>query len=495
MVQLPDEIISRLQSCTRLPAPSAVTRRIIELAQGPEPDLITVADALSIDPAIVTKIICVANATPHAKRRQILNLRQALIVLGLNATLTTALSLTLVATLKNHPARNLDAKLFWRRALLSGTWGKLLAVETGRRDAEEIFLAALLQDVGMLAIDHFAPEVYQDIDQRKSEHRQIVKHEQAHLKTDHAQVSAWLLERWNMPQHIQCAIAQSHDTSAAGIKAELKAFTRIVSLCSQLADSWLANPSPDAIRLLGKDIHRQLGIPSNRLAELYKMIGEHIPAAESIFTMDLFDGVHLQEVSDTAGEFLTTSDLYALPVRPDRREADVKPKPDELTQVYNRRGFEAALGEEYESAQKHGWPLSVIFVHLDHLKQINEDRGSGAGDLMLQKVSSLLTENLRATDLVARYGSEEFVVLLPGGDALEADKVAERLVMQARTKSIGVEDGSAVSMTLSLGIATLDARHDFTTPKELLSAADEALFHSKCSGRDKHTNHASIKAA
>ena len=504
MTNLPDDIIDRLQSCTTLPDPSAVTRRIIELAKDPQPDLATVSDAISIDPATVTKVICIANASACAKRRQILNLRQALIVLGLNATLTATLGLTLIPTLRNYPTRNLDAKLFWRRALLSGTWGKLLAVESGRRDAEEIFLAALLQDIGMLAIDHFAPEIYQDIDCLGSKHGQIARHEQTHLRTDHAQVGAWLLESWDMPQPIRFAIRHSHDISAVGSKAELKALTRIVSHCSPLSSTCLGNPSPHAIRVLGQDIHRHLGIPPNRLAELFDTIGEQIPVAESIFEMDLFDGAHLQDVSAMAGEILTilsrherpeSFDLHHLPSRPDYRKSGIKSKPYGTTKVYNRDDFEAALSDEYESAKKHKWPLSIIFVHLDRFGQINENHGSRAALLMLQEVSSLLTDSLRETDVVAHYGADEFVVLLPGGDAKEAEHVAERLVTEARTTSINAGGSASIAMTLSLGIATLDATHKFSTPGDLLSAADEALLHSKCSGRNKHTTHASIKAA
>src|SRR5450631_1205569 len=119
-----------------------------------------VAKALSMDSALSTKILRIANSPLYAQRRKSENLRQALVVLGLNATLTLALSFSLVKSLRSGKSNGLDHPLYWRRVLLAATSARALADAMHHPMAEEIFLAALLQDVGMLALDQVMPDLY-----------------------------------------------------------------------------------------------------------------------------------------------------------------------------------------------------------------------------------------------------------------------------------------------------------------------------------------------
>ena len=101
MSQVPEHILQRLRTCTSFPTPPAVAMQVLQLAQDPDIDLSKVADAVSADAAIAAKVMRIANSAMYSRRRQSTNLRQALIVLGLNATLTLALSFTLVSALKS----------------------------------------------------------------------------------------------------------------------------------------------------------------------------------------------------------------------------------------------------------------------------------------------------------------------------------------------------------------------------------------------------------
>lgn len=506
MVQLPEGIANRLKTCTSFPSPPPVAMKVIELAQNPEIDLGTVADTISGDPAIAAKVMRIANSALYARRRQSSNLRQALIVLGLNATLTLALSFTLVASLRKAPPKGFDFDAYWRRAILAGTWGKLLASEFGRRDAEEVFLSALLQDIGMLAIDKIAPEVYDGISPFQLEHARVAQHEKTQMKTDHRMIGAWLLDSWNMPQHLSQAILHSHDLSAAGVDAEQKGFIRAVAMSGDLSDVWIGNRNEVAIRRAGIDAHRNLGILPNRLAEMFDIINEQLPVAENIFEMDLFDTDHLQDITDTAREILMIRNLHTISenrqleeqnreLADEREELQQEVSKDGLTGAFNRRYFEDALAKEFAAAKQQNWPMSVIFVDLDRFKQINDSHGHQAGDQMLRDVAELLTNNLRSEDIVARYGGDEFVLLLPGLDAEAAEQIAARLVDGARGRSVTGAGGETVHITLSLGTATQDSSHEFDKPADLLAAADKALYHSKRNGRNQHTCYAAIKAA
>jgi diguanylate cyclase (GGDEF)-like protein len=150
---------------------------------------------------------------------------------------------------------------------------------------------------------------------------------------------------------------------------------------------------------------------------------------------------------------------------------------------------------EFAAASGNQWPLSVIFVDLDYFKGINDTHGHQGGDAMLKAVALLLSSTVRDTDTVARYGGDEFVVLLPGTDSTQVETVAARIVKRARETHVDGGNNAKFSITLSLGTATRDSKSTFGSATELLAAADAALYHSKRSGRDRHTNYASIKAA
>jgi diguanylate cyclase (GGDEF)-like protein len=505
-IVIPDKVVQRLRTCTSFPTPPAVAMQVIALAQDPDIVLGKVADTVSADPAIAAKVMRIANSAMYARRRQSTNLRQALIVLGLNATLTLALSFTLVSSLRKDASKGFDFDAYWKRAILAATWGKLLASELGRRDAEEVFLASLLQDIGMLAIDKIAPETYNGLSTFQLEHQRVAQHEMTCLTTDHRTIGAWMLKNWNMPGALIRGVQHSHDPGAGGVEQEFKEFVRCVALSGDLADVWLSDQSETGIRRVGSLVNTHLGLPPPRLLEMFTTIREQIPVAESLFDVEIFPGGQMQEICEAAREILIVRNLYEidrnkdLEVQKSRLKEEnsalkVESARDALTGAYNRRAFEEAVEREFAAASGNQWPLSVIFVDLDYFKGINDTHGHQGGDAMLKAVALLLSSTVRDTDTVARYGGDEFVVLLPGTDSTQVETVAARIVKRARETHVDGGNNAKFSITLSLGTATRDSKSTFGSATELLAAADAALYHSKRSGRDRHTNYASIKAA
>ncbi len=155
---------------------------------------------------------------------------------------------------------------------------------------------------------------------------------------------------------------------------------------------------------------------------------------------------------------------------------------DPLTQLYNRRHIDARLTEEFLRASRHGTPLALILVDLDHLKEINDYAGHESGDAALVAVADTLRKSCRVTDLAARYGGDEFVILLPSTSAPQALEVAERIRTSLRNRTESKGSGSAI--TVSIGIADFSvARPD--RPASLVEAADAALYVAKEAGRDR----------
>jgi two-component system, cell cycle response regulator len=148
---------------------------------------------------------------------------------------------------------------------------------------------------------------------------------------------------------------------------------------------------------------------------------------------------------------------------------------DALTGLSNRRAILTQLGGMVSAARRHGHPLSIAILDLDHFKRINDTHGHKTGDAVLVGSAQVLRSHLRAEDQLGRLGGEEFLILLPDTDADAAGHVAEKL----RVELAGA--ATPVPVTGSIGLATWDGE----APEDLLQRADEALYAAKDAGRDQ----------
>ncbi len=155
---------------------------------------------------------------------------------------------------------------------------------------------------------------------------------------------------------------------------------------------------------------------------------------------------------------------------------------DTLTEIPNRRAYEQKLKEEWGRFSRSGHPFSMLMIDLDRFKSINDDFGHAVGDICLQGVVSLMRPNLRASDFLARFGGEEFVVILPDTDRTGAVKVGEKLRKKVE-KANFVYDGEKVNVTISIG-GTASAKKDKDT-SELFVRLDAAMYEAKDTGRNR----------
>lgn len=166
------------------------------------------------------------------------------------------------------------------------------------------------------------------------------------------------------------------------------------------------------------------------------------------------------------------------------RRADVaqeRAMTDALTGLLNRYGLQHILTREMSETRRYNRPLSSLMIDLDHFKAINDLHGHVAGDTALQQVATVLTEHVRGSDVVFRYGGEEFLVLLPQTDLEGAISLAEKIRHAAQVRSFG--DGEHVfSLTLSAGAASL---WDNESGNDMIARADMALYQAKEQGRNR----------
>jgi diguanylate cyclase (GGDEF)-like protein len=156
---------------------------------------------------------------------------------------------------------------------------------------------------------------------------------------------------------------------------------------------------------------------------------------------------------------------------------------DPLTHAVNRRGFEESLAKEFAFAHRHGRPLSLLALDVDHFKSVNDTHGHPAGDYVLRRLAEVVAASIRSEDVFARIGGEEFVVLLRDIAMGGAVECAERL-RGAVEATLFETSGARIPVTLSVGVVTLQATAH-ASPKALVEAADRALYDAKRAGRNR----------
>ena len=440
-----------------------------------------VVEILRVDPALTAKLLRLANSPLYARRRHIETLQQAVTLLGLDTVMTAALSLTL---LSDTTAQSADVfRRQWSRSVYAAVSAQALAAQCADVPAPDAFLAALLQDVGILALARLEPGLYADL--VETDHDALTARERSMLGVDHAEAGAELLASWNLPSHVVGAVRHSHDV----VGESSNALDGIVALSGRIADAIedrhdMAEISDQAcaIGVTEDQLNDALEAISIALPPLTALLNAAAPpegrlaemAAEMIMERMMSAQAATEQLRDQAADAAETAERLV-----------EEHRNDPLTGQLTRRSFEVALDEHVEQWNRFGWPLAVLFIDVDHFKQVNDTYGHGVGDEVLTHVAATLARQLRQGDLIGRFGGDEFVIALPAVNVTTVRSVATRLVAAVRSHPVTTPTGELHHQTISVGVATTDRHPAPITRQTLLEAADGALYVAKHRGRNQ----------
>jgi diguanylate cyclase (GGDEF)-like protein len=167
-----------------------------------------------------------------------------------------------------------------------------------------------------------------------------------------------------------------------------------------------------------------------------------------------------------------------------QKEAELLARTDPLTGLFNRRHFSYLAELEFERAIRYKHPLSIIIFDIDHFKNVNDTFGHQVGDKALVHITQVFQQQARNSDVLARYGGEEFITLLPETTSTEAEYTAERLRQVIQQAGMLI-NGQTLTLTVSIGVASINTPDAIINFEELLKEADEALYQAKNFGRNR----------
>lgn len=165
------------------------------------------------------------------------------------------------------------------------------------------------------------------------------------------------------------------------------------------------------------------------------------------------------------------------------KELETLSSEDSLTGLQNRRMIFERIGYEIERVRRYQAELSLIFCDLDNFKEINDTYGHKAGDEVLRSIANILRRSVRTSDVVGRYGGDEFLIVLPQQSLKGAQDLAERIRISVQDTKFEMPDGKSVGTTMSIGVAFYDGAE--TDVDALISRIDTALYVSKRSGKNQ----------
>ncbi len=468
-------LYAQLVRTQRLPSPSTTALKILELAESPDVSVKQISELILTDPAMSARLLKYANSPMVGPRSEITSVQQAVTMLGIRSVKVTALGFSLVRKSHQPKCPHFNYDIFWAHATAIATAARgIMAVGCPAR-ADEAFTAGLLARIGRLAFVTAMPEEYDGVLARLPNlMTDGIDEEKAVLGESHVEIGADLLAQWKLPALLVDSVRYQLNPAAAPT-AEVRQIAEAILHAKYIADvlCGLSKGSEGnrpqqvvEISVIEGQFRQTAGMLDISLDELPDPEVIEDQARDLAERLNVAGGLEVQKLADRA------------------QKLESQAITDGLTGLTNRKGFDARLAAEVERSRRHGRPLALLMLDLDHFKQVNDAHGHLIGDEVLKQVGRVLKETVRKCDYAARYGGEEFAVIAAESELPAAASLAERLRIAISGISISVASG-AYSPTVSIGIGATSMPTEALTAEMLIAQADKLLYEAKRSGRNQ----------
>lgn len=499
----------RIWSSSQLPTLPGVAVRLLELIKDPETELRQVIEVISADPAISAKILKAANSSFFGLVSEVRTIERAVPLLGTTVSTSLALSFSLADDAMTRGPAAEHYRSYWRQSIVQACAGELLAQRFNHALGGEFFLCGLLLDLGRLAmLKTIARQYVPVLEAWQTSQRSLNDCETDALGFSHVEIGAKLMENWKLPKLMVQAVQLHHSRLASLTELRHEPHYQLIAAMATAATvgDYVCTPlkgqALERLRILTEE-HWQMS--SAQLEDFLRGVDDRFKQAGSLFKVDMTELGSPSDLILEANEQLAQIALKEhlastqAAVRQQSAEAEMRALEsknvalqqqalhDPLTRLYNRHFFDEMLDKEFRRAVRTAAPIGVLFADVDHFKRLNDTYGHQAGDEVLKRVAQLFTETARDSDVIARFGGEEFVVLVSQPTEKGLERLADRIRERVARDELEYQ-GTSIRVTISLGAAMIiPGRQPDRTSKDLLAAADACLYESKQSGRNRVT--------
>jgi len=492
-------IIRLIDKELNLPSLPAIAVKILNAVQKDQISLTELGAIISADPSLTTRMLRVANTEIFAGTGDISNIERAMSVLGTNTIKNIALSFVISTELSDTRRTGFDFDYFWRRSITTAVAAELLTKATLHQD-DDIFVTALLQDIGMLVIALTKGDEYGTmLNESQSGDENLLDLEQNSYRFNHQDVSYYLLLNWNLPAQIYEPIHTHHNPEKSDEKylqsAEILYFADRLSAVYN-NETGIAEKG----RIVQGQLREKFSMSETQALQLLDDIAVSSRSMITSFELDPGEikpySVLLQEANSELVKLNLGHDQLIFEMQEAKalahkmQIANKRLKElvyrDGLTGLYNHRYFQESLKKELSRATRNHSSLSLILFDIDFFKKVNDTHGHQVGDLVLVNLARAADSVVRPSDIIARYGGEEFAVILPETNLAGVKVFATRL-RRCIEGIATLADGQLIYVTISAGATTFSSEYPDLTKDRLIETADRGLYLSKQNGRNQIT--------
>ncbi|MGD1001186.1 MAG: GGDEF domain-containing protein [Candidatus Brocadiia bacterium] len=499
-------LLEKVCSSKTLPSVPVVAANILTLCKDPDVDFAKLGEMTSADAALVAKLLQMANSAFFASHQKVFSVNAAVVRMGLKVTRIAVLGFSLETEISGKMPEEFKVDRFWRYSLTTASAARVIAETVCPAQRDECFSAGILQDIGMVALQCALPEEYAKVLAEHRLHPTVEIHdlEKRLLGVTHTEVGSRLLRQWNLPEEVYAPIRYHHGLDQAmadGLSPDLVQVARTLVLGTLVAALFQGKTKgitykrvidtaqryfglePEAVELMFGKIEKVV----RSTCELFQVDPRSMPAYEQIRLRATHEVARLAaELGQEARSAENLADQRTEELRQLKQESDELRRLislDDLTLLLNRREFLKRFMAEIVRSRRHEHELALVMVDIDDFKSVNDTYGHAAGDEVLKHLGGFLQAESRKSDVAARVGGDEFVVMLPETDLDGAIAAAEKLRFGIATSSKGWTQ-RVPGITVSVGVVhSRYSSHSFDEGI-ILDQADKCMYQAKRDGRN-----------
>ena len=492
------ELLKQIASNPNIPSPPTVILRVLEKASTPDCSIADLCKVIRMDPGLSGKILRIVNSALFGLSRPVTSIEQALRVVGVNPARLLVLSIAL-------PEMNAKTKLpaavvqrYWKASISGAIVAHGLAQHCKLLDPEDDMAAGLLRDIGELVLQQVFPKNAKEVALLPEEVGvdSQCDVEETHYGLHHAEVSAFILDRWRLPTEMTEAIRWHHAPSRGKYstpKVERRAYT--LYFATRAAQLVQCPDQPLVFRELYQLGKEHFGMNESEVLAFLGPLNQKASDFAALLQVDMGEAGDFSGALARAGEELVhlsvsaSLDNQRAQEKTQRLQSEAKRWREEavfdpLTKLFNRRFLESKLHEWFLASQQDSRPFGLLFIDLDGFKPLNDRFGHAFGDVVLQRVAACLQHEVRKDDIVARHGGDEFCVLADSMEEVGIRALGQRIMAGVHNLLIrhGTHEGRVGA---SIGAVHCNSGSAWTAPQELLSGADRAMYLAKAQGKNR----------